>query len=67
MSAEQAATYLAGYLTAAVVAMAAFGAAIGWISRAAGPGRVPVAMRAAGWICVGVGVAWIATVAGARF
>ncbi len=67
MNAEQAATYLAGYLVAAILAMAAFGAAVGWLSRAAGPGRVPVAMRTAGWICVGVGVAWIATVAAARF
>ncbi len=60
MGAEQAAMYLAGYLFAAIAAMAAFGAAVGWISRVAGTRRVPAAMRVAGWVCVGVGVAWIA-------
>ncbi len=60
MGAEQAAMYLAGYLLAAITAMAAFGAVVGWISRFAGARRVPVAMRVAGWVCLGVGVAWIA-------
>lgn len=59
MTGGHAAMYLVGYLLAAIVAMAAFGAAVGWISRTAGPGRVTIAMRVAGWVCVGVGVAWI--------
>ena len=59
MGGSQAAMYLIGYLLAAVAAMAAFGAAVGWISRVAGTRRVPLAMRLAGWVCVGVGMAWI--------
>ena len=39
--------------------MAAFGAAVGWISRVAGTRHVPVAMRIAGWACVAVGAVWI--------
>jgi len=59
MAPTQAAMYLLGYLLAAVAAMAAFGAAVGWISRVAGTRHVPVAMRVAGGVCVGVGVVWI--------
>ncbi len=59
MAPEQAAMYLAGYMAAAITAMAAFGAVVGWLSRVAGARRVPVAMRVAGWVCLGVGVAWI--------
>ena len=60
MTAEQAAMDLAGYLAAAIVAMAAFGAAVGWISRVAGARHVPAAMRVAGWVCLAVGAVWIA-------
>ncbi len=63
MTGEQAAMYLVGYLFAAIVAMAVFGAVVGWISRAAGPRHVANAMRVAGWVCLIVGVAWIAMVA----
>ncbi len=63
MAPEKAAMYLIGYLLAAIVAMAAFGAVVGWLSRAAGPLRVATAMRIAGWVCLIVGVAWIVTVA----
>lgn len=59
MAGQQAAMYLVGYLLAAVAAMAAFGAAVGWISRVTGTRHVPVAMRIAGCVCLGVGVAWI--------
>ncbi len=65
MGRPQAAMYLAGYLLAAVAAMAAFGAAVGWISRVAGTRHVPLAMRVAGWVCVVVGVAWIVASASA--
>lgn len=63
MAHQQAAMYLIGYLLAAIVAMAAFGALVGWLSRAAGPRHVATAMRVAGWVCLVVGIAWIAMVA----
>lgn len=64
MTQQQAVFYIAGYLAAAVLTMALFGALVGWISRVAGGrrsevGRIPAALRVAGWICIAVGVVWL--------
>lgn len=55
-----AAIYLAAYLVAAVIAMAAFGAVIGVVARRAGDRTIGRLMVAAGGAAVAVGVVWIA-------
>ena len=56
-----AALYLAAYLTAAIVSMAAFGGSLGWALDKLGPRRVPEAVRAASALCIVVGAVWVAT------
>lgn len=59
MAERQAVLYLAGYLAAAVLTMALFGALIGWITEVAGTDKIPAALRAAGWTCLALGVVWL--------
>lgn len=54
-----AALYLAAYLTAAVVSMAAFAGSLGWALDRLGPRRVPEAVRAASALCILVGAVWV--------
>ncbi len=56
---RQAAAYLGGYFVAAVLTMALFGAAVGWVIHAVGTDRIPVALRVAGGVSIGVGVVWL--------
>jgi hypothetical protein len=57
----QAAAYLAAYLIAAVVSMAAFGLVLGRLASVAGGRPVRSLMRGTGTLAVIVGVVWIAS------
>lgn len=59
MDGTEAAFYLVGYLAAAIVAMASFGALVGSLLRVAGSEKIPLALRGAGWACLVVGGVWI--------
>ncbi len=62
LSGIQAVAYLGTYLVGAVLGMALFGSAIGRITRAAGPTRVPGMLRTAGVVCFAVGLVWVAAI-----
>lgn len=59
LSPTNAALYLAAYLAAAILSMAAFGGWLGWALNRLGPRRVPSAVRAASALSILVGAVWV--------